>query len=212
MSKSFNSFLTLHVHEMGSHDYPDDADFGEHNQKKATKAPDHEVDDPATEVDVELVERNDEASQIRESMWETKPRLAELLRDFSDKEVEFCFEVAHCKNGTQAAQKVWPEKSYSGAACKASNIRTQENWPEIQKLIKEVMLGDAVADLQEILKFWSNIMRDPQMGTGYRMKASENLATALGVSQKVEHEVSSEEIENKADKILGPPKDESDEE
>lgn len=90
----------------------------------------------------------------------------------TEKQAKFITEYTKDLNATQAAIRAGysPKTAYSQGQRLLKNV-------EVQKIMKE-RHDEAIADKEERLKFWSNVMRDNEQDMKHRLKASELLGKA----------------------------------
>lgn len=98
------------------------------------------------------------------------------------KQRAFCDYFLACGNATEAAEK-------AGYSVKTAYSIGAENLkkPEIQKFIAEHSKPkeeSRVATAQEVLEFYSSVMRDREEMTKNRLRAAENLAKRFGVDKE----------------------------
>lgn len=98
------------------------------------------------------------------------------------KQRAFCDYYLACGNATEAAEK-------AGYSVKTAYSIGAENLkkPEIQKFIAEHSKPkeeNRVATAQEVLEFYSSVMRDREEMTKNRLRAAENLAKRFGVDKE----------------------------
>lgn len=98
------------------------------------------------------------------------------------KQRAFCDYYLACGNATEAAEK-------AGYSVKTAYSIGAENLkkPEIQKFIAEHSKPkeeSRVATAQEVLEFYSSVMRDREEMTKNRLRAAENLAKRFGVDKE----------------------------
>lgn len=98
------------------------------------------------------------------------------------KQRAFCDYYLACGNATEAAEK-------AGYSVKTAYSIGAENLkkPEIQKFIAEHSKPkeeNRVATAQEVLEFYSSVMRDQEEMTKNRLRAAENLAKRFGVDKE----------------------------
>ena len=119
------------------------------------------------------------------------------MRDvLSIKQQNFCEYYIELGNATEAAKRAgYSEKT-------AYSIGTENlKKPEIEKYIKElseVPKTARIAAADEVLEFFSEIMRDKSEETKNRLKAAENLAKRYGVDKSGEQA----DIESKGQPIF----------
>lgn len=99
----------------------------------------------------------------------------------TEKQKRFCLEYIKSGNATAAA------KAAGYSSCTAYSIGAENlKKPEIQNYINEHFEHTetkGVAAAQEVLKFFSDVMRDKDAPLTNRIKAAENLAKRLGVDK-----------------------------
>ena len=90
----------------------------------------------------------------------------------TEKQAKFITEYTKDLNATQAAIRAGysPKTAYSQGQRLLKNV-------EVQKTMQESH-DKAIADKEERLKFWSNVMRDNEQDMKHRLKASELLGKA----------------------------------
>ena len=98
------------------------------------------------------------------------------------KQRAFCDYYLACGNATEAAEK-------AGYSVKTARSIGAENLtkPDIQKFIAEHSKPkeeNRVATAQEVLEFYSSVMRDQEEMTKNRLRAAENLGKRFGIDKE----------------------------
>lgn len=113
------------------------------------------------------------------------------------KQKKFCEEYIISGNATEAAKK-------AGYSEKTARSQGAENLtkPDIQKYIKELTNAPQTARIasgEEVLAFFTEVMKNGKVGWKDRIRAAENLARRQGVDKPAEAE---NEQEKKLDKLI----------
>lgn len=113
------------------------------------------------------------------------------------KQKKFCEEYVISGNATEAAKK-------AGYSEKTARSQGAENLtkPDIQKYIKELTGGPEKARIatgEDVLEFFTEVMKNSKVGWKDRIRAAENLAKRQGVDKPAEAE---NEQEKKLDELI----------
>ena len=113
------------------------------------------------------------------------------------KQKKFCEEYVITGNATEAAKK-------AGYSEKTARSQGAENLtkPDIQKYIKELTNASQtvrIASGEEVLAFFTEVMKNGKVGWKDRIRAAENLAKRQGVDKPAEAE---NEQEKKLDTLI----------
>lgn len=113
------------------------------------------------------------------------------------KQKQFCEEYVISGNATEAAKK-------AGYSEKTARSQGAENLtkPDIQKYIKELTNAPQTARIasgEEVLAFFTEVMKNGKVGWKDRIRAAENLAKRQGVDKPAEAE---NEQEKKLDTLI----------
>lgn len=121
-----------------------------------------------------------------------KGRPAELA-DLTTKQADFVIEyIRSGGNGAEAALKAYETESYTTAASIATNNLKK---PKIQQALDRFQDGDGVMDSRELLRFYTSMIRNPQLSVSQRKRAADSLARCLGLfSQTVQIEGGGEDL------------------
>lgn len=94
----------------------------------------------------------------------------------NEKQKRFCKRYVETLNATQAAIQA----GYSAQSAYSQGCRLLKN-DEVKKMIAEELekMDDLIPDRNEIKRFWSIIMRNPEEKTSQRLAASVYLAKSL---------------------------------
>lgn len=100
------------------------------------------------------------------------------------KQQRFCEYYIELGNATEAAKRAgYSEKtSYSQGQRMLKNVETQKYIEELTQRSKTARIASA----DEVLEFFSGVMRDGEEATKNRLKAAENLAKRFGLDKGAE--------------------------
>lgn len=113
------------------------------------------------------------------------------------KQKKFCEEYVISGNATEAAKKA----GYSGKTARSQGAENLTK-PDIQKYIKELTEGPQtvrIATGEDVLAFFTEVMKNSKVGWKDRIRAAENLAKRQGVDKPAEAE---NEQEKKLDELI----------
>lgn len=108
----------------------------------------------------------------------------------TQKEREFCDYYLESGNGKQSYLDSFGACSGNAAAIAACRLMKQEHIRNYLTLVNEALSNDRLAKAEEVLTFYTEIMRDKNQSTGDRLKAADALAKRYALfTQKIEANV-----------------------
>lgn len=108
----------------------------------------------------------------------------------TQKEREFCDYYLESGNAKQSYLDSFGASSKNSAAVLACNLMKQEHIKNYLSIVNEALSSDRLAKAEEVLIFYTEIMRDKNQSTGDRLKAADALAKRYALfTQKIEANV-----------------------